>query len=93
MERTPRRGLSKRPGESKTGRGHAGFTVGTVATLVLIAAAAWVAITLIVLAICRAAKRDDKLEGAPGTDSRATPVPTATGGTVNGPVDRPSPRE
>lgn len=46
----------------------------TMATIVLIGAVAWAAIMLIVLAICRAATRDDKPDGADAAESLAKPV-------------------
>jgi hypothetical protein len=58
--------------------------------VVLIAAAAWIGITLIVLAICRAATRDDKREDAATTDSAAKPVGLAAGERADAPADRPS---
>jgi hypothetical protein len=64
-----------------------------VATIVLIVAGAWIAITLIVLAICRVANRDGKPEDATVTDSEAKPVGMAVGGKTDGPVKRSSPGE
>jgi hypothetical protein len=62
----------------------------TVATTVLIAIAAWVAIVLIVLAICRAATRPDKPEDADAAESLAKPVAVGVRAEADGGLDRPS---
>jgi hypothetical protein len=61
-----------------------------LATFALIAAAAWVVITLIVLAICRAATRDDKPEGADAGESLAKPVAVGVRAEADGGLARPS---
>jgi hypothetical protein len=66
-----------------------------VATIALIIAVTWVAITLIVLAICRAATRQDKPDEADVAESRVKAgVAAGRANADGGPgPDRPSPRE
>ena len=74
------------------GEGATPGRVRTVAEIVLIVAGAWVAITVIVLAICRAAKRDDKLDDGSAVESRPT-VGVASSAKTDGTTDRPPSQE
>jgi hypothetical protein len=65
----------------------------TVATIVLIGAVAWAAVTLIVLAICRAATRHDKPEDADAAESLAKPAAGGVRAEADGAPDRRSPPE
>ena len=62
----------------------------TVATIVLIGAVAWAAVTLLVLvlAICRAATRDDKPEADDAAESLAKPVAGGVREEADGGLDR-----
>ena len=64
-----------------------------MATIILIVAAVWVAIMLIVLTICRAATRQDKPDDADGAKPRAKVGAVAGRANADGPLDRPSLRE
>ncbi len=64
-----------------------------MAEIALIAAAAWVAIVLIVLAICRAANREDKSANADRDEQRAKGGAVSRSVNADRTVDRPSKQE